>query len=220
MFNIDVILSQLSVTLMDALLKAFFILLVFLAMWIVDVIVVALVRNIWKYLGIEKMLKKEKLQDALLGISLRDIIEKIIGLYLFILALAISGDIANIPVLSEWGLGLLNYFPALVQGLLIIVVSLFVGDYIGDRIRQSEFVLSAFVGTLIQIFIVYIGLTIALPAILPAIDTKILENAFVAIIAGVAFGLSIGLGVGIGLGSKPTIEEMIKKNKKKIEKLF
>ncbi len=220
MFEVDAIVSQLSLTLVDALIKAAFILVVFLAAWLIDVVIVELIRRLWRYLRIDEMLKKEKLEDALLGISLRDVVEKVVGLYLFILALAVSGNIAGIPVLSEWGLGLLNYFPSLVQGLLIVVVSLFIGDYIGDKIKRGKFAFASFVGAIVQVFIAYIGLTIALPAIFPAINTNILENAFVAIVAGIAFGLSIGIGIGIGLGSKSTIEGIMKKNKKKIEKLF
>lgn len=206
--------------LVSASVKAVLIVAVFLVAWIVLAIVKGLIRKLIEYLELEEKLEEKGLHDALFGFKFVDVVNFLVSLYILLLALAVAGDVAQIPVLVEWSVGLLDYFPRFVQGIVILVLGLYIGDYIGDRIRDTDIVFSGILGGGVQFFIIYNAIVMALPAMFPAISTALLENVFLLVFAAFAFGAALALGLSLGLGAKPVVEEIVKKNKKKLSELF
>ncbi len=213
-------LSNLYSLLFDISIKAAEVVVILLVAWLIDVIIRGLVKKLYMYLKIDSYLREHKLQDALFNISLLDVINKLVSLYIFVLAFAVIGNVLMLDILSTWSINFLNYLPSLVQGIAIMLIGFYLGDYIGDKIRDQNFILSSVLGAAVQFFVIYTSLVIALPAILPAISTRMLENFFVVVSGALALGLAVGIGLGIGLGLQSTFESLAKKHKKAFEDLL
>lgn len=121
-------------------------------------------------------------------------------------------DILQIPVLSELLATFAGYIPALIAGLVILVVGVLVAEYAGEIAAESTpSNVSAVASGAVRLFVYYITITLALGAI--GIETAILMNFFTVFVAALfgalALALAIGIGVSVGLGSKDYVAENI-----------
>jgi hypothetical protein len=114
-----------------------------------------------------------------------------------------------------------SYLPMLVQGIIIIMIALLAGDYIGDRIKTSKKVPFAnSVALAVDLFIAYNAIVIALPLLLPAADPSLLVWSFLVLLSAVAIALGFGSAIALGLGMKDSVADVAKKHKDKINKFF
>ncbi|HIH18379.1 TPA: hypothetical protein HA225_00200 [Candidatus Micrarchaeota archaeon] len=76
------------------------------------------------------------------------------------------------------------------------------------------------VAIVIELFIAYNALVIAMPLLLPAADPSLLIWSFLIMLA--AFGIALGFGAAIafGLGMKDAVADVAKKHKSKIDSLL
>lgn len=188
--------------------------------YIVAKIVEKLLRGISKTFEIEERIREAGLEDALLGFTLTDIVVILTDIYILLLFTAIASSVVNLSVLESWALSALDYMQSAVQGIALLVIGLFVADYIGDKIKSSHVLGANMLGILVEVFIAYNAIVIALPALMPSVDTDLLKLSFLAIISILALSLSIGLGLAIGLGMKDTVARISKKHEKSLESIF
>ena len=114
----------------------------------------------------------------------------------------------------------LGYLPSLVQGLIIVLAALMAADYLTDRIKSSKKLPFAnSVGILVQLFIAYNALVIALPLLLPSADPSLLVWSFLVLLSAFAIALGFGSAIAIGLGMKDTVADLAKKHKDKFNRL-
>lgn len=204
----------------DGLFTTLKILVVFLIAWIVSKIFRSLIRKISESLMVERRIKKMGLGNALLGFSITGIAELLIVVYIYLFALAIAGNISNISVLEVWGFGALGYIQSAVQGIILLVITLFVADYITNTVKKSDVPFANALALVIEVFIVYNGVVLALPALMPSADTTLLKDGFMILLGAFAVAFAIGAGLALGLGLKDTVSSIAKKKQKKIEKIF
>jgi len=181
----------------------------------------AAMRRFLKEAKVEKFLQEHEVHDAFVGFSFTDIVVALLKLYIVIGALGIAAEVVRVPLLTYFATQAMNYLPSLVQGLVILMVGLAAGDYITDRMKKSKRIPFAnSVAIVIELFIAYNALVIAMPLLLPAADPSLLIWSFLIVLA--AFGLAIGLGaaIAVGLGMKDVVADVAKKHKSKLESLL
>lgn len=128
---------------------------------------------------------------------------KLVEYVVYFLALLAAADTLGIPALSQ----LLNEFaafaPALIGGLLVLVVGVFVADLLEGIVASTDASrLTTLVGLAVKLFVYYITITIALDTV--GFDTDVLTTLFTTVVTaffgalGVALALAVGIGVGWG----------------------
>jgi len=215
-FASDVVLPGL----VDGFFAALKILLVFLVAWIASGVFCGLVRRISENLRIERKIKDMGLGGALLGFTLTGIIELLLKFYIYLFAVAIAGNLSGITALEVWGFGALGYIHGAVQGVVLLVITLFVADYITNIVKKSDAPFANALAVVIEVFIVYNGVVLALPTLMPSADTTLLKLGFMIILGAFAVAFAIGAGLALGLGLKDTISNIAKKRQKTIEKIL
>lgn len=196
------------------------IIIVFLGIgWLVAGLLVSILESFLQQIGLEKELKKRHLHDALMGFTLTDILSKVLKLLTLAVFLGIAAEITNLLFLGDIVRWFIGYVPLFVQGVVILLFALLAGDYLTDGIKRSSIPFRNLVGWIIEAFIVYTGIVMALPLFLPNADVSLLRMAFLLLLGalGVAFGF--GLAIAIGLGLKDTVARVAKKKEDDLEKL-
>ncbi|HIH19774.1 TPA: hypothetical protein HA244_00730 [Candidatus Micrarchaeota archaeon] len=222
----DVIYSRLVFALSDASanfllgLIDFLIVVLFLIMgWIVSMILVSVFEHFLGRIGLEKELKRRGIHDALFGFTLTDVLCKALKLLTLAAFLGIAAEVTNLTFLGQLVSWFVGYVPLFVQGLAILVLALLAGDYLTDTIKKSSMPFRNLVGWVIEAFIVYTAVVIALPLFLPNADVSILRTAFMLLLGAVGLAFGLGLAIAIGLGMKDTVARVAKKKEDDLEKL-
>lgn len=178
-------------------------------------------REFLKRVKFEKFLQSHEIDDAFVGFTLSDIVVALLKLYVGVAFLAIAADVVRVPVLTYLATQAIGYLPSLVQGLIVLLAGLIAGDYITDRMKKSKAIPFANTfGILVELFIAYNALVIAMPMLLPAADPSLLVWSFLVVLAALAFALGLGFAIAIGFGLKETVADVAKKNKEKLAKLL
>jgi len=178
-------------------------------------------RLFFKELKMERFLASHGVDDALVGFTFTDVAAAVLKLYIVVAFLGIAADVVKVPMLTYVSVQAISYLPSLVQGLIILIAGLMAGDYITDRIKTSKKIPFAnTVAMLIELFIAYNALVIAMPLLLPAADPSLLIWSFLVVLGALAFAIGLGAAIALGLGLKDTVAEVAKKHKDKFNRLL
>jgi len=175
----------------------------------------------FKRVKLEKFLESHGVQDAFLGFTLSGIAVVLLKLYVVVAFLGISADAVKAPMLYILSAQALGYLPSLVQGLIILLAALMAGDYLTDKIKESKKLPFAnSIGILVELFIAYNALVIAMPLLLPSADPSLLVWSFLVLLSAFALALGLGTAIALGLGMKETVADLAKKHKDKLNRLL
>ena len=194
---------------------------VFVALLLLGVVLAKVVAKVIKKIShtarIEESIRKRNLDKALLGFSITDIVILLAEIYIVLLAAAVAGDYSGLSVLSQWSLGALDYMASAVQGIILLVIGLFIAEYIANRIKNSGVLAANVIGIAVEVFIAYNALVLALPSLFPSADTQLLKDSFALLIVAIAIGVALAVGLGFGLGLKDVVRDVLKRNEDRIE---
>ena len=127
----------------------------------------------------------------------------------------------NVQFLANIVQQILTYIPSLIQGLIIIVGAVVLGDFFAKVIRGTkEDAFNNMVAFIVQVFTVYLGVVMGLPLILPGVDVSILQTAFTWFVITIAVAVGAGAGIAVGLGLKDAISQSAKRHQKLFDQIF
>lgn len=140
------------------------------------------------------------------------IVGMIVEYYVYLITLLAAADILDIPGLSTLLNTFAGYVPALIGGLIVLVVGVLVAEFVGGLVVSAvEGRVGRIAGMAVKVFIYYVVVTLALSTI--GFDTTVLTNLFTVFVTAffgtLAIALAIGFGIGVGLGSKDYVAENI-----------
>lgn len=136
----------------------------------------------------------------------------IVTYYIYLLTLLAVADIVQIEALSELLNRFAEYLPALVGGLVVVLVGIWLAERIGDLVASSDpGRLSDLAGFGVKLLIYFITATVALDAM--GFGTTLLTSVFVAFVVSffgaLGLALAIGIGVAVGLGGQDYVRNNI-----------
>ena len=191
----------------DALIALVVVVAFFLIGKIVAKYVTKVIRRLSAALKVEETIAAHGLGDALLGFKLTEIVTVLVEFYVVLLFFGTAADLVGLTYFSTIVASIMGYVPNLIEGLAVIVGALFLGDFITDKIKQkARFAFKNQLATFVEIFIVYVGIIIALPIILPAAETTILLDILRLAMITIVIAVGLGVGLAIGLGFKAPVE--------------
>ncbi|MFH0836169.1 MAG: hypothetical protein V1834_03335 [Candidatus Micrarchaeota archaeon] len=187
-------------------------------------ILVHVLEHFLEQIQLEKSLKKRKIDDALLGFTLTDVLGKFVKIMTVAVFLGIAAEVVQLTFLGSMITWFISYVPSLLQGATILVLALLFADYISDRIHDSKMPFSSFLGTAFEVLVVYVALVMALPAIFPNVKVGVLEGILNMVLGlglgAIAVAIGLGFAIAIGLGMKDSIARVAKKREKDFERIF
>jgi hypothetical protein len=132
--------------------------------------------------------------------------------YIYLLTLVAVADIVQIEALSSLLNAFAGYLPALIGGLVVLLVGVWIAERAGRLVSGIDGSRGmALAGLAVRLLIYYITITIALDTI--GFETTVLTNLFttfvVAFFGALALALAIGIGVAVGLGSQDYVRENV-----------
>jgi hypothetical protein len=223
---LDIIYSRLAVALSGAAenflvgLIDLLILVVFLGIgWIVASFLVSVLEHFLMQIQLERELKRRNIHDAFFGFTLTDILSKILKLLTLAVFLGIAAEVTSLVFLGTLVTWFVSYIPMFVQGVAIMLIGLLAADYLTDTIKKSSVPFKNLIGWVLEAFIIYTAIVIALPLFLPNADPSILRFAFLLLLGAVALAFGLGMAIAIGLGMKDTVARVAKKKEGDLEKL-
>ena len=156
-----------------------------------------------------------------MGFSFTNIAVVLLKIYVTVAFIGMAADVVNVPMLTYLTTQAAAYLPSLFQGVVVLVIGLMAGDYITDKMKtNSKIPFGNTLANLVELFIAYNAIVIAMPLLLPAADPSLLIWSFLVVLAAVAFALGIGGAIALGFGFRDTVSDIANKHKKKIDSLF
>ncbi|MDB2242671.1 mechanosensitive ion channel family protein [Halorubrum ezzemoulense] len=132
--------------------------------------------------------------------------------YIYLLTLVAVADIVQIEALSSLLNTFAGYLPALIGGLVVLLVGIWIAERAGRLVSGSdESRMMDLAGVAVKVLIYFITITIVLDTI--GFEATVLTNLFttfvVAFFGALALALAIGIGVAVGLGGQDYVRENI-----------
>lgn len=136
----------------------------------------------------------------------------IVALYVYFITLLAVADALNITILSNLLSTITVYLPQLIGGVAVLLVGIWVGDWLGTLVADTDQRrLTDYVGTGVKVLVYYLVVTMALQT--AGFDASILSSLFIivmtALFGALALAFIIAAGVGGALGSKDYIADNI-----------
>lgn len=181
--------------------------------WIIGRAVAKLIRRIADAAGIDRRTLQTPLGDMMGGTedAVARVFGKIGAYYIYFLAILAAADVLNIPLLSQFINDAAAYLPALIAGVLIIVVGFIVADFVGDVIQRSASTTGSDAGSMlasaVQVFLYFIVIVVGLDTM--QVNVEILYIFAGALAGGLGLAVAIGLGIAFGLGGRDYVADNI-----------
>lgn len=135
-----------------------------------------------------------------------------VAYYIYLITLLAVADILNVGALSAFLDDLVAYLPALVGGLLVLLVGIWVAERVAGLVADvGDSRGTDVAAVVVKVFIYYLAATIALATIgfEIALLTSLFTGFVVAFFGALALALAIGIGVAVGLGGQEYVADNI-----------
>lgn len=137
---------------------------------------------------------------------------KLVEYAVYFFTLLTAADTLGITALSQLLNDFAAFVPALIGGLLVLVVGVFVADALEDIVASVDASrLTTLAGLGVKLFVYYITITIALDTIgfSTAVLTTLFTAAVTALFGALGVALALAVAIGVGWGSKDYVAENI-----------
>jgi small-conductance mechanosensitive channel len=188
-------------------------LVVLLIGWVVGVVAAGLVSQLVDTVELDRFVLDTPLGRAMGGTQ--DAVSSTFGWiakwFVYALAILAAADVLAIPLLSQWIQTAVTFLPALIAGLLVIVLGFVVADFIGDMIMNTQAAThtayTQWFASGTRIFLYFTAVVIGLDTM--GIDVSILFVFAQAIAWGLAAAVAIGAGIALGWGGHQYVADNI-----------
>jgi hypothetical protein len=188
-------------------------LIILLIGWIIGRAVAAVVRRIADRIELDRMVLDTPLGRMMGGTesAVSGAFGKLAAWFIYALAILAAANVLAIATLSQWVATAVSYLPALIAGLLVIVLGFVVADFIGDAIMRTRAAThtayTQWFATGTRVFLYFTAIVIGLDTM--GIDVGILYLFARALAWGLAAAIAIGAGVAFGWGGRDYVAEHI-----------
>jgi len=158
-----------------------------------------------KFLGIEDIIKKYRLENALYGKSIVEIIVLMVRWYIYVYFIAVGLNVMGYNLIQT----IMNFMNVLYGSIGVFIFGLFLAEFVKNMIEQTTIKEKELVATLAKGILIYIFFVLALKRF--GIDAQIFLDIlrYFALAAAISFGLTFG--VYLLLEQKEKIEKLLKK---------
>ena len=180
---------------------------VFLIGLLIAKIVATVIRRLLVRINIDKWADKLNEIELIARSKIHFVPSRFISKLLYYILLALfliaATDILGVPAVSQLMTDIINYIPYLISAMLVLIIGLFIADFIKNIVQTTAESLGIPSANLISSVIFwFLFLTVLMSALAQAkINTSFITSSFTVIIGGVALAFALGYG----LASKDTM---------------
>lgn len=172
-------------------------------------VVAALLANVLVGIGTDKAVNKLIGEQVKAKIAPSKIIAGIVRVVIIILFAVQSVSLLNLDVVSELGSDIINYIPALLCAIIVVVGAVFLGSWLENLINKNRD--SKMAGSVVKYIILVVAIFIALNQL--GFNMSVLNIAFLVIL----IALAIAFAVSFGLGGREFASKMLNRVEKKMD---
>jgi hypothetical protein len=189
--------------------------LIFVAGWVIASVFSWIVEKLLFYLGLEKFMKRHKLDDSLGSVKMSAVLVKLSKYYIMLIFLQASISMLNLGTITEFITSVLLYAPVFIGALLVVVAAAVLGELLKEKIVeiQSKSRTLKWLADATKALVVFLGMMVGLSTM--GFQIAILVNSFIAILQGIVYGIALAFGLAFGLGGQDDAKDLIKKVRKK-----
>lgn len=162
-----------------------------------------------KVLGLDEWLERKRLDKAAYGMSISGFISGIVKWYIYIVFIGAAVTHLKIALLTPFVTDVINYFPRLIAGAIVLLMGLIAGEWIKMKIVETEIIFKEIISDFAKLVVISIFIVTSLSTMM--IDATPLLWFIVIIVAGIVLTFSIAVGIGVGLALKDEIRPFIKR---------
>jgi len=175
-----------------------------------------IIKDTLEAMGLEAELEKHKITESLGGISLSTILAGIVKWYVVLLFLTtgVQQFLSTIQIgeeelfLEKFMVGLMDYVPHVVLGILVILASLILASLAADKIRYRPVNFAEPAALAVEVVVIFFGFILGIPFLFGFADKEIFSQSFGVLTESfkyIVIGISIGLVMALGLGLKDVV---------------
>lgn len=173
---------------------------VFLIGYIIAKIVYRVVKKVLIGLGVDKI--GDKLNDidfvsqTNVKIKISEVLAKTLYYILLLLFTLAATEVLNMPAISNLVADIINYIPSLLSASIVLIIGIFIADFIKDIVATACKSLNIPAGNFIANFVFYfLFLTIGMSALNQAqFDTGFITQNLSIVLSGIVAAFAIGYG--------------------------
>lgn len=199
-FNVLEIVKEMLLSFAAVIPNFFLALIVFIIGWIVSKLVSKFVRRLLKTIGADKLAERlneiEIIHKSNLKIVPSVLLSKILYYILLFIFIFAATDVLGMEAVSRLMGDLLNYLPNLISAFLVLIIGIFLADFIKNIVLTTCNSLGIPAANVIANIVFYfIFLNVAMITLSQAkIDTDFIQDNLSIILAGVVLAFAIGYG--------------------------
>lgn len=175
-----------------------------------------IIKDALEAMGLEAELEKHKVAESLGGIPLSTILASIVKWYVVLLFLTtgVQQFLSTIQIgeeellLEKFMVGLMDYVPHAVLGILVILASLILASLAAGKIRYRPVNFAEPVALAVEAVVIFFGFILGIPFLFGFADKEIFSQSFGVLTESfkyIVIGISIGLTIALGLGLKDVV---------------
>ena len=182
---------------------------IFIVGWIIAVLVSGIFSRLLRVVKLEDYLKVHKVDNALGKVKLSDVLTKLLKYYIILIFLQAAFSLVALGTISLFLTGLLNYAPAFIAAILLVLVAILLGEYVKQIILElrTKSPMVQFVARATKFVIIFVGITMAMAT--ARIDTTLLNAVFIVVLQALVFGIALAIGIAFGLGGQKDAQQMV-----------
>jgi len=183
--------------------------------WLIAVVLARLIERAIDFLGIDKLLRKAKVDTYFerVGLKLHSgrFLGQIVYWIIILVLIFVVSDTLGLFALSEFLHSAISYIPNLVAAVFILIIAAVIADFVKKAAKTSamsaNIVSAKLLGTLGWWAVMIFGLITALKQL--GVDTALIDIA----IQGIIIGGALAFGLAFGLGGKNYAEQILERLK-------
>jgi len=176
--------------------------------WIVGKVAGGLLRRGLRAVGLDLWIRRERLTGALFGVNLSSALGTLLKWYILVLFVTAAAGQIRIDPLVTFLDRVIPHLPAILGGILMVVVGLLIGEFIKKSVLGVAMPLREVVGNGLKYLVVFFTIVIALET--AGFDVSILENAFILGFGALVITGAIIIGISFGLAFKEDARRILK----------
>jgi hypothetical protein len=177
--------------------------------WVLSKIVEKIVRKSLQEFEIQKWEKKHRIDKALYGAKLSELITFAIKWYIVLLFLNEAATEVNLPFIASIIQSVLLLLPQWFMGAVFMIAALILGHKISEKVEESKLLFGKIGAKILYLIIIYFALVLSLPKF-GFENTEILVDTFRLIVAGFSLGAAIAVGISFGVALKEPAQRIVK----------
>ncbi|MFH0927475.1 MAG: hypothetical protein V1822_02745 [Candidatus Micrarchaeota archaeon] len=184
--------------------------------YFVSEIVGRLISGVLKYLRVEEVLKKYKVEDALGGNEISPLLATAAKWYVMLLFLTEAINKLNLVSINWLVSSVLLFAPVLIGVGLLIIVAAIIGEWVRESILDlHKFYMQKTLAEISKWIIILLAIIVALETI--GFQMGFVRDIFTTVLQGAIYGVAIAFGLAFGLGGQKDAQDMIRRTRKRLK---